>query len=94
MGTSLVVQWLRIQFPIQEMWVQSLVRELRSHICEATKIYYIIMLFRNPSVGLCWKERKKNLFDDTHSYPKKLSDMNEKKQPYFKANHWPTFRQL
>lgn len=55
---------------------------------------YVIMLFRNPSVFLYWKERKINLFDDTHSYPKKLSDMKEKKQSYFKVNHWPTFRQL
>ena len=31
-GTSLVVQWLRICIAIQEMWVQSLVRELKSHI--------------------------------------------------------------
>ena len=30
-GTSLVVHWLRIYFPTQGMWVQSLVRELRSH---------------------------------------------------------------
>ena len=31
-GTSLVVQWLRILLPIQGVWVQSLVRELRSHV--------------------------------------------------------------
>ena len=30
--TSLVVQWLRIHLPMQGMWVQSLVRELRSHM--------------------------------------------------------------
>ena len=29
--TSLVVQWLRIPLPMQGMWIQSLVRELRSH---------------------------------------------------------------
>ena len=28
LGTSLVVQWLRIHHAVQEMWVQSLVREL------------------------------------------------------------------
>ena len=32
LGTSLVVQWLRICLPMQEMWVRSLVRELRSHM--------------------------------------------------------------
>ena len=31
-GTSLVVQWLTILLPIQGVWVQSLVRELRSHM--------------------------------------------------------------
>jgi len=37
LGTSLVVQWLRIHHAVQETWVQSLVRELRSQIPEATK---------------------------------------------------------
>ena len=32
MGTSLVVQWLRICLPMQEIWVQSLVRKLRSQM--------------------------------------------------------------
>ena len=31
-GTSLVVQWLRIRFPMQGTWVRSLVGELRSHM--------------------------------------------------------------
>ena len=31
-GTSLVVQWLRIQLAMQGTWVQSLVREVRSHM--------------------------------------------------------------
>ena len=31
-GTTLVVQWLRICLPMQGTWVQSLVRELRSHM--------------------------------------------------------------
>ena len=31
-GTSLVVQWLRIHFPMQGTRVRSLVRELRSHM--------------------------------------------------------------
>ena len=30
--TSLVVQWLRVCFPMQGTWVRSLVRELRSHL--------------------------------------------------------------
>ena len=37
-GTSLVVQWLRIHLPMQEEWVQSLVRELRYHMpCDQKK---------------------------------------------------------
>ena len=36
-GTSLAVQWLRICLPVQGMWVQSLVGELRSHIHGAGK---------------------------------------------------------
>ena len=31
-GTSLVVQWLGICVPMQDMWVQSLARELRSYM--------------------------------------------------------------
>ena len=31
-GTSLVVQWLRLHLPMQGVWVQSLVAELRSHM--------------------------------------------------------------
>ena len=31
-GTSLVVQWLRIQLPMQGTWVQTLVRELGSQM--------------------------------------------------------------
>ena len=35
--TSLVVQWLRLPFPMQEVWVQSLVRELRSNMPQSQK---------------------------------------------------------
>ena len=31
-STSLVVHWLKIHFPMQGTWVQSLVGELRSHM--------------------------------------------------------------
>ena len=31
-ATSLAVQWLRIHLPMQGLWVQPLVRELKSHI--------------------------------------------------------------
>ena len=34
LGTYMVVQWLRICLSIQETWVQSLVRELRSHMTQ------------------------------------------------------------
>ena len=30
--TSSMIQWLRFSFPMQEVWVQSLVRELWSHM--------------------------------------------------------------
>jgi len=36
-GTSLAVQWLRLHLPMQGVWVQSLVRELRSHMPEKQK---------------------------------------------------------
>ena len=35
--TSLVVQWLRLPFPMQEVWVQSLVKELRSNMPHSQK---------------------------------------------------------
>ena len=34
LGTSLVVQWLRIHLPMQGAWVRSLVRELSPHALE------------------------------------------------------------
>ena len=36
-GTSLVVQWLGLRLPTQMVWVQSLVRELRSHMGQKKK---------------------------------------------------------
>ena len=36
-GTSLAVQWLRLRLPIQEVRVQSLVREPRSHMPRSQK---------------------------------------------------------
>ena len=39
LGTSLVVQWLRICLPKQGTWVQSLVRELRSHMPWGSYVY-------------------------------------------------------
>ena len=38
MGTSLAVQWLRLHLPMQRMQVQSLVRELRSHMPHSQKL--------------------------------------------------------
>ena len=32
MGTSLALQWLRLHLPVQGLWVQSQVRELRPHV--------------------------------------------------------------
>ena len=31
-GTSLVIQWLRLHLPMQQVWVQSLVGELITHV--------------------------------------------------------------
>ena len=36
-GTSLVVQWLRLHIPMQEVGVRSLVRQLRSHMRQGQK---------------------------------------------------------
>ena len=35
--TSLAVQWLRLRLPLQEVWVQSLAGELRSHMPRGQK---------------------------------------------------------
>ena len=37
-GTSLVVQWLRIHLAMQGMWIQSLLRKLRSHVLWANAL--------------------------------------------------------
>ena len=37
LGTSLAVQWLRPCLPMQEVWVQSLVGDLRSHMPRSQK---------------------------------------------------------
>ena len=37
LGTSLMVQWLRLDLPKQGAWVQSLVREMRSHMPHGQK---------------------------------------------------------
>ena len=37
-GTSLVVQWLRLQLPLQEVQARSLFRELRSHMSRGQKV--------------------------------------------------------
>ena len=31
-GTSVAVQWLRRHLPMRRLWVQALVKELRSHM--------------------------------------------------------------
>ena len=36
-ATSLVVQWLRLRLPMQGVWVQYLVRKLRSHVPHGQK---------------------------------------------------------
>ena len=36
-GTSLAVQWLELHLPMQGVWIQSLARELRSHIPHGQK---------------------------------------------------------
>ena len=35
--TSLEVQWLRLSLPMQGVWVQSLARDLRSHMPHGQK---------------------------------------------------------
>ena len=48
----LVVQWLRILPPMQGMWVQSLVWELRSHMCCAVLCRSVMSISLTPH-GLC-----------------------------------------
>ena len=37
LGTSLAVQWLRLHLPMQGMWVQPLLGEIRSHMPRSQK---------------------------------------------------------
>ena len=37
LGTSLVIQWLRLPLPMQGVWIWSLVGELRSHMSQSQK---------------------------------------------------------
>ena len=37
LGTSLAVQWLKLHPPMQGVWVQSLVEEVRSHVPHGQK---------------------------------------------------------
>ena len=53
-GTSLAVQWLRPRFPMQRVWIQSLVGEVRPHM--------------PPSVAKNLGKKKKKTFDNTE-YP-------------------------
>ena len=46
--TSLVVRWLGIHLPAQRTWVGSLVGDLRSHCCEASKPAHSLQLEKNP----------------------------------------------
>ena len=46
MGTSLMVQWLRIHLPMQRTWVRSLVWE-SSTCCGATEAAYLEPTFCN-----------------------------------------------
>ena len=47
-GTSLVVQWLKLQLPMQGAWVQSLVRELRSHMLEFSSVAQSYLTLCDP----------------------------------------------
>lgn len=43
LGTSLAIQWLRFELPVQGAWVQSLVGELRSCLPQAVAKIIIII---------------------------------------------------
>ena len=47
-GTSLVVQWLKLQLPMQGAWVQSLARELRSHMLEFSSVAQSYLTLCDP----------------------------------------------
>ena len=47
-GTSLVVQWLELPLPVQGVWIQSLIRELRSHMPQG-----ITPKHKTEARGLC-----------------------------------------
>ena len=47
-GTSLVVQWLKLQLPMQGAWVQSLARELRSHMLQFSSVAQSYLTLCDP----------------------------------------------
>lgn len=61
----------------------------------AGKIYYIIVLFRNPCVCVRIGEREIHVFDDIgYIQRNSLKQYKRKEKSYFKVNHWTTLRQL
>ena len=58
-GTSVVFQWLRIRLPMQGTWVQSLVRELRSHMPQGNRgrILQLLNLYTTTRETVSCKKR-------------------------------------
>ena len=48
LGTSLMVQWLRLDLPKQGAWVQSLVRGLRSHMLQFSSVAQSYLTLCDP----------------------------------------------
>ena len=89
LGTSLVVQWLRLLLPLQWVWVRSLVRELRSCMPHGVakkkkkkkknsgsniRLHQTRILVLDPELRLGWGKQGTCLRHKISEAPKKLSD--------------------
>ena len=43
-GTSLMVQWLRLHLPVQGVWARSLVKDLRFHMLCGTVVVVVVVV--------------------------------------------------
>ena len=68
-GTSLVIQWLRLHLPMQEVWVQPLVGELGSHIPHGQKKKKKQSIKQKQYCNKFNKDKKKKNAECNHGLP-------------------------
>ena len=97
LGTSLVVQWLRLVHTMQVAWVPSLVGELRSHMSHmphipgwGVKIIHIILNFFFFFCPKDPKHKTSNIVTDSIQTLKKIFKKKTFPQPLFPDSRSPT----